>query len=398
MVVIAIVVLGLIVAIVGGIFAFLVGTLSAARKGYQSGTLAIVIAVGIGAGAGLFSALVATTSIDGGVLAVLAPLMFLGPPSAVFLLLPRRKPRRIFSVHRVTFPYALVGRAIFVTGCAASLVLSPLSWWYGGPVWLALFMLVLGPLFAFQLMVQITHVLGQPDRAVESFADILTSDPRPPVVFMRAFEREKSAFVSGPIAKYQRYSMTPRVHRKQLQVGIPLDQYLRGRITSRIGPLLALGNPQDDFTPAGAVRAYFKDETWMNEFQELAARACCLLVEGGASANLRWELQYLRQSKLHDRLVVVTEHPTRPNRSGFVQLAARVAGIEPASWDRFAATLTELGYEMPAGPPAPGSVIGFDADARAHVLATGADLPDEFVEPMAAWLAQRGHFGSANAM
>ena len=118
MVVIAIVVLGLIVAIVGGIFAFLVGTLSAARKGYQSGTLVIVIAVGIGAGAGLFSALVATTSIDGGVLAVLAPLMFLGPPSAVFLLLPRRKPRRIFSVHRVTFPYALVGRAIFVTGCA----------------------------------------------------------------------------------------------------------------------------------------------------------------------------------------------------------------------------------------------------------------------------------------
>ena len=136
----------------------------------------------------------------------------------------------------------------------------------------------------------------------------------------------------------------------------------------------------------------------MNEFQELAARACCLLVEGGASANLRWELQYLRQSKLHDRLVVVTEHPTRPNCSGFVQLAARVAGIEPASWDRFAATLTGLGYEMPAGPPAPGSVIGFDADARAHVLATGADLPDEFVEPMAAWLAQRGHFGSANAM
>ena len=64
----------------------------------------------------------------------------------------------------------------------------------------------------------------------------------------------------------------------------------------------------------------------------------------------------------------------------------------------FAATLTELGYEMAAGAPAPGSIIGFDADARAHVIATGVDLPDEFVEPIAVWLAQHGSFGSANAM
>jgi hypothetical protein len=32
-------------------------------------------------------------------------------------------------------------------------------------------------------------------------------------------------------------------------------------------------------------------------------------------------------------------------------------------------------------------VIGFDASAHGHVLTSDADLPEQFVEPMAAWLA-----------
>ncbi len=66
---------------------------------------------------------------------------------------------------------------------------------------------------------------------------------------------------------------------------------------------------------------------------------------------------------------------------------ARLAGVPPVSWEQFAGMLTELGYEVPSGEPEIGSVIGFDAAARGHVLTSDADLPEQFVEPMAAWLA-----------
>ena len=91
---------------------------------------------------------------------------------------------------------------------------------------------------------------------------------------------------------------------------------------------MALGNPQDWVTPTGALRAYFKDETWREAFRELAQHAACLLLEvGGESSNLRWELHYLRQSNLHDRLVVVAGHPTQATRGkASATLAARLAG------------------------------------------------------------------------
>ena len=61
--------------------------------------------------------------------------------------------------------------------------------------------------------------------------------------------------------------------------------------------------------------AGFKDETWREAFRELAQHASCFLLEvGGESSNLRWELHYLRQSNLHDRLVVVAGHPTQATR------------------------------------------------------------------------------------
>jgi len=36
-------------------------------------------------------------------------------------------------------------------------------------------------------------------------------------------------------------------------------------------------------------------------------------------------------------------------------------------------------------------VIGFDADGRGQILTSDAVLPDEFVEPIVAWLDRRPH-------
>jgi len=384
----AAVVVGVFAAGFGSFFVFLVSMLRTSRRGYQAGTISAVVIVAMLAGGALFFVPQGMdVDIDGGVLTVAAPLCFLLPPAAALAALPRRKPRRIFSVHRVTFPYAAIGQVLFVILCLAAVVLSPLSWWTGGPLSLAVAILIAGPALGLQVKYLFTTVLGRPTRGIRSFADVMAADPRPPVIFMRAFERENHPFVFGPLRQYGRYSQTPRVARQQTEVQIALDEYLQRAIERHIGPFLALGNPQDYFTPAGAVRAYFKDETWMEEFSALARGAGCVILEASESSNLRWELQFLRQSNLHGRLIVVTGHPTDPYGSFWMQLMARMAGVPRVSWEQFAGTLTELGYEVPAGEPEIGSVIGFDAAARGHVLTSDADLPEQFVEPMSAWLA-----------
>ena len=374
---------GMFASLFFGFFVLFAALMRASRKGYQSGTIGLVWILGTGAGTVLL--LVPTAGLDGRVLTALGPLFVLLPPALVLLMLPRRKPRRIFSVQRVRFPYAAVGQAVFVIGCVATAIVSPLSWWTGGPWWLALVILACGLLFAALFKDLITNMLGQPMRAITSFADMLAI-PRPPVVFMRAFDLEGAPFVvSDDSAKYRHYSLTGLSVRPRM-VTIPLDEYLKPTIERRIGPFLALGNPQDYFTPAGALRAYFKDETWMEEFRELAKHAACFLVGAGASSNLRWELQYLRQANLHGRLVVIAGHPTQARTSVWAGLASRMAGTRLVSWHDFAGTLKEVGYEVPAGEPEFGTVIGFDSDARAHVLTSDADLPEEFVEPIEAWL------------
>jgi hypothetical protein len=138
----AIVVAGMLASGFFGLFVFVIGLSRATRKGYQAGTISLVMVGGFSGG--FFLAIA-------GDHAVLYPLFTLLLPALLLLMLPRRKPRRIFTVQRVTFPYHTIGQAVFVIGCVVTAILSPLSWWTGGPWWLAVFILVCGLSIAWML-------------------------------------------------------------------------------------------------------------------------------------------------------------------------------------------------------------------------------------------------------
>jgi hypothetical protein len=55
--------------------------------------------------------------------------------------------------------------------------------------------------------------------------------------------------------------------------------------------LVALGSPEDYLAPAGAARLYAKDSDWTQHVDLLARNARSIVVEVGASANLRWEFE-----------------------------------------------------------------------------------------------------------
>lgn len=125
----------------------------------------------------------------------------------------------------------------------------------------------------------------------------LIDDPRPPVFYLRPFKLDYSIFVRNG-------------------VGYSFERYFCEVLTKLIGPLVALGNPEDYIPPArgGAVRMYASDTDWVQKLDELARQACCIIVEITSSDNLRLEYTHLKREGLQEKLLVFTGHPNRlPN-------------------------------------------------------------------------------------
>ncbi|HEY4962907.1 MAG TPA: hypothetical protein VII29_18780, partial [Terriglobales bacterium] len=59
-------------------------------------------------------------------------------------------------------------------------------------------------------------------------------------------------------------------------ISIPFEAYLGGAFRERIGPFIALGNPEDYLPPEGANRTYVDDEGWYEYFERIARRAACM--------------------------------------------------------------------------------------------------------------------------
>ena len=74
-----------------------------------------------------------------------------------------------------------------------------------------------------------------------NLTDVISADPRAPVLYLRAFARESEAFAvpklsekSTYVSAFQSYS-GPR--------GVNFEQYLAPAFSAAIGPLVALGRP-----------------------------------------------------------------------------------------------------------------------------------------------------------
>jgi hypothetical protein len=89
-------------------------------------------------------------------------------------------------------------------------------------------------------------------------------------------------------------------------VGVRFEGYFISVLHSRIGPLFALGDPEDYTLPEGAARSYATDSDWKDHLEQLARRASCIVAEIASSDNLRWEFEYLRREGLQIKLFILT--------------------------------------------------------------------------------------------
>ena len=309
----------------------------------------------------------------------------------ILLVLPRRQ-LRTFGNRRPGFPFARIGQLLVVAGLLLSTVV--IAWSVRGSMDSG--QAVAGLALAAGFLLPTGRYLQRLGRRADSEA---TSDQygverlEHPVLYLRAFRQEGQFFT---IRAASEYGTLPRswhaaVSKPDQNVGRTFEEYFADALKGSIGPFVALGSPEDYMAPEGAARLYAKDTDWMEHVNVLARNAAAIVVEVGASANLRWEFEYIRQEGLHQKLFVIT----RPSTEGkwlswaFWKLVWRIQGSPNVSFREVAASLAPLGYDLAGVDGGPGSVIAFDTDGKALLLTTRAVWPEEFVSPMRDWINER---------
>lgn len=378
----------------------------ARQKGYRAlgATLIILAGAAVGIGATIVRNPASSNNYRFIVDFLWLPLLFSAAATAFLILVLPRRINRVFGQRRVRFPFVWIGRGVIALGLLPIPVTSYL--------WLAdradLDLVVKGLGLVGILIPTGRYLIRRGRRLKEdpSFNQYLVKDPRPPVLYLRAFKQEQQFFVIGPTSKYGAYAkgLVADISEPEHRIGIPFEQYFSDAVESCLGPFVALGSPEDYLAPEGAFRMYATDTDWMENLSRLARESICLLVEMGKSTNLHWEFEHLRRERLQKKLFVITRHSTATRHSpegaalgwafwAFFGLVWRLQGLRSVNWKEFSNELASLGYELGFEDPGPGSVITFDAEGRGILLTTGADRPADYVKPIQAWMSGRQKIG-----
>jgi hypothetical protein len=307
---------------------------------------------------------------------VLVGIISIGVMTCGCAVLVRKLPKirdstRTFGRRRVRFPFISLGCLTFAGGIAGAAAL--MSYSPGRPdmpnvfaacMWMTnsllvdcakisdatLMLLVFMCLFLSGALGGFISTFGLGVRNQVTIEQVLKSDPRLPVLYLRPFAAEGMPFLL-------RAAGSGRSSRIE---SITFEKYLAGEIRKRIGPFVALGNPEDYLPRGGAVRTYADDEGWYEYFERLAGRAACIVMLVSESDNLHRELTFIHREGLQRRLFIFTD-PIQ--KSG---------AIFESRWGHFAENLGKLGFEL-GDDPGRGAVVTFDSGGKAVVLVRGAD-------------------------
>ena len=257
---------------------------------------------------------------------------------------------------------------------------------------------------AFTLLVILTGfgvsaiLLGKRAASTKSIEEAISTDPRAPVLYLRPFRQEQLPFISGKKSQLEQYmSRAKRVitsgdEDSDPNVSVRFEEYLQAALNARIGPFVALGNPEDYVPMEGAARTYARDAEWIQHVEHLVANCSCIVAEIGISRNLSWELNYLRQNGFQQKLFIMTR--PRLLKLGFIdKLIASAAKTRVITWDDFTNTMNSFGYEV--GPdPGTGCVFTFDTEGKIIILKKSAFVPADYIEPIRDYLVYNSALAS----
>ena len=293
---------------------------------------------------------------------------------ALWVLLPRRSPRTAGD-RVVKFPVrgAAFTVAALLATAGIALAISTLEY----PTGFSALQSALLCLVAAAAYVALGAGIRRQGLSARPVPDVLAKDERPPVLFLREFKAEGRPFAIGRSKDLVRLvhpsGAVSRLALRSLWFRggwLSCELFLSGAVERDLGPLVALGNPEDHLQPLGAARTYSSDQAWTAAFAELTHRAQAVLLLAGVSTQVTWEMDHLLRHGMAGKLFVITDATTTTRER----------------WPLFAAAARALGYELPVATPSPGALLGFDGNGIGSVLVGHATSPEEYTQAIRAHL------------
>jgi len=170
--------------------------------------------------------------------------------------------------------------------------------------WLALPVLVLLVFFARK---GINFIRTGWKYEVVSAEEVLKKDPRPPVVYIRSFKDDQA--LTPDVNRSSKWF--PRLLTKWFSrlltwtVAVSIEQEL-AFIMNRVGPVVAIGKPGEQLPELGAARLYARDDEWQVKITDLMRRSRLVVIRGGTTANLWWEIEQAAKLLPLRKLLIVS--------------------------------------------------------------------------------------------
>jgi TM2 domain-containing membrane protein YozV len=151
---------------------------------------------------------------------------------------------------------------------------------------------------------------------VRRAADIVASDARTPVVYLRSFQDDVKSPVGGAFGVWLKVLMW--------FFPVSFEQELAA-IMNRLGPFVAVGRPGERLPELGANRFYFADDEWQARVSELVQQARLTLILCGPTASLWWEIDHVLASASPERVVLLIPERGKATRAVETRLEERLA-------------------------------------------------------------------------
>lgn len=132
-------------------------------------------------------------------------------------------------------------------------------------------------------------------------ADVVAKDDRPPVIYLRGFQDEVRERGVGELLAvlWQRPVAT------EVSAWGPREQIVIAEVMQRIGPYIALGRPGEKLPEVGAAKLYVADADWQPQVLEWLNKARLVVVQGGVTPGLRWEMGQMVKRLSPAKLLVI---------------------------------------------------------------------------------------------
>ena len=129
---------------------------------------------------------------------------------------------------------------------------------------------------------------------------VLRTDPRKAtVMLLRSFRDDRIT-----VAEDRGFRQSGKPPGSSIPVRVALDSLL-AQIASKAGRCVSVGDPSENLPHAGLGRVYYTDEEWKDHVKTLVGKVGRILIVPSDSDGLNWELEYIRESGLLGKVVLV---------------------------------------------------------------------------------------------